>query len=89
MHALSALRRLRGPSGRGPVHRRAWLAGFRDGFSQPHDLSTTRSVWSLKGALEGFEADLFEDYELQESLDRGACAGQFLRAPLSCQRWWA
>ena len=49
----------------------AALAGFRDGWSQPHDLSSTASV----------------DWDVQEWLDWGANLGQFARAGFRSQSW--
>lgn len=54
---------------------RAFLYGFRDGWRQPHYLSTTRNVEHLPG----------EYWINQEALDIGATWGQRVRSPFNHQ----
>lgn len=56
-------------------HAKAWLLGVRDGWRQPHDLSSSINVDHLDSG----------DGMAQESLDRGANLGQWLRSPLNHQ----
>lgn len=52
-------------------HVKAWMLGIRDGWQQPHDLSTSTNVDHLDTARDGL---------VQESLDSGINLGQWLRA---------
>ena len=64
---------------------RAWAYGVRDGWQQPHDLSSSRNVEHL------FAKDGDEDGILSAQ-DRGINLGQILRAGRRSQaareRWW-
>ena len=50
----------------------AWMLGIRDGWEQPHDLSTSTNVDYLLG--EGHD-----DLTVHDALDRGINLGQILR----------
>jgi hypothetical protein len=60
------------PSGLSAAHLRAYVLGFRDGFNQPHDLSSSTNVEHLLGD---------EGEAVQESLDAGINLGQWVRSP--------
>ena len=66
---------------------RAWLrvvrAGLADGWSQPHDLTTSTNIeW-----LTGHSDDSPEWAQLQETLDRAINVGQIARAGRNSQAW--
>ena len=54
---------------------RAFFIGFRDGWAQPHDLSTSTNVEHLPDY----------DYLTQEWLDTGINYGQLIRSPWNHQ----
>lgn len=55
---------------------RAAAIGFRDGWRQPRDLSTSMNIEHLPG---------YDEYDLQEWQDWGINWGQALRSPLHHQ----
>jgi len=68
------IRRLK-PYGRvWPARRflKIWLLGIRDGWQQPHDLSTSINIDHLANHTDAYE-----------SLDAGINLGQWLRSPLN------
>jgi hypothetical protein len=66
------------PNSIDPMHLRAWGLGVRDGWAQPHDLSTSTNIdHMLSDSLKG---------EVYDSLDAGINAGQWLRSPLNHQQ---
>lgn len=60
----------------GRNHLKAWVLGIRDGWAQPHDLSSSTNVDHL----------WVSGSDVQYSLDAGANLGQWLRSPLNHQR---
>jgi hypothetical protein len=61
-------------------HLKAYLLGIRDGWDQPHDLSTSTNVEHLE------VSDTSDIPGAQESLDAGINLGQWLRSPLNHQK---
>lgn len=69
------------------AHVLAFAAGLRDGYAQPHDLSTSTNVeWLLRRHRATRPiADTVDTWPLQNTLDRGATLGQIIRAPRTHQ----
>ena len=53
------------------THVRAFCYGFKDGWSQPHDLCWSHNVEHLPGY----------DFQVQNTLDLGINWGQLIRSP--------
>ena len=54
----------------------AFYLGIKDGWTQPHELCSSRNIEYLEGY----------DYIMQDNMDRGINLGQVLLSPLHFQR---